>query len=60
MNGYLIQISYNVKKFLNEILMTTNSCQNMNAEKKYTVIMPFIGYPSIIRIIIKIRIRYNK
>ena len=27
--------------------MTTNSCQNKNDEKKYTVIIPFIGHPSI-------------
>ena len=27
--------------------MTTNSCQNVNNEKKYTVIIPFIGHPSI-------------
>ena len=27
--------------------MTTNTCQNMNGEKKYTVIIPFIGHPSI-------------
>ena len=26
--------------------MTTNSSQNMNDEKKYTVIIPFIGHPS--------------
>ena len=26
--------------------MTTNSCQNMNDEKKYTFIIPFIGHPS--------------
>ena len=36
------------KNILSENLMTTNSCQNMNDEKKYTVIMPFIGNPSII------------
>ena len=35
-------------KFLSEKLMTANSCQNMNDEKKYTVIMQFIGHPSII------------
>ena len=41
-------IFYNyVKKFLSEKLMTTNSCQNMNDERKYTVIMLFIGHPSI-------------
>ena len=27
--------------------MTTDSCQNMNDENKYTVIIPFIGHPSI-------------
>ena len=27
--------------------MTTNSCQNKNDEKKYAVIIPFIGHPSI-------------
>ena len=48
MNGYPKDIYYNhVKKFLSEKLMTTNSCQNMNDEKKYTVIIPFIGHPSI-------------
>ena len=26
--------------------MTTNSHQDMNDERKYTVIMPFIGHPS--------------
>ena len=47
-NGYPKEIFYyHVKKFLSEKLMTTNSCQNMNDEKKYTVIMPFIGHPSI-------------
>ena len=49
MNGYPKEISYNlVRKFLNEKLMTTNSCQNISDEKKYTVIIPFIGHPSII------------
>ena len=48
MNGYPKEIFYNrVKKFLSEKQMTTNSCQNMNDEKNYTVIMPFIGRPSI-------------
>ena len=48
MNGYHKDIFYNnVEKFLSEKLMTTNSCQNMNDEKKYTVIIPFIGHPSI-------------
>ena len=48
MNGYTKEIFYNhVKKFLSEKLMTTNSCQNMNDEKKYTVIIPFIGHPNI-------------
>ena len=48
MNGYPREILCNhVKKFLSENLMTTNSCQNMNDEKKYTVIIPFIGHPSI-------------
>ena len=28
--------------------MTTNSLKNMNDEKKYTVIIPFIGHPSMI------------
>ena len=37
----------NVKTFLSEKQMTSNSCQNMNDEKKYTVIIPFIGHPSI-------------
>ena len=47
MNGYPNEIFHNhVKKFLHEKLMTTNSCQNMNDEKKYTVIIPFIGHPS--------------
>ena len=49
MNGYPNEISYNhVKTFFSEKLMTTNSCQNMNDEKKYTVIIQFIGHPSII------------
>ena len=48
MNGYPKEISYNhAKKFISEKLTTTNSCQNMNDEKKYTVIIPFIGHPSI-------------
>ena len=48
MNGYPKDIFYNnVRKFLSEELMTTNSGQDMNDEKKYTVIMPFIGHPSI-------------
>ena len=48
MNGYSKDIFYNhAKKFLSKELMTTNSCQNMNDEKKYTVIIPFIGHPSI-------------
>ena len=47
MNGYPNEIFHNhVKKFLSDKLMTTNSCQNMNDEKKYTVIIPFIGHPS--------------
>ena len=47
MNGYPRDIFYNyVKKCLSEKLMTTNSSQNMNDEKKYTVI-PFIGHSSI-------------
>ena len=37
---------YYIKKFLSEKLMTTNSSQNMNDEKKYIVIIPFIGHPS--------------
>ena len=38
-NGYPKELFYNhVKKYLSEKLMTTNSCQNMNDEKKYTVI----------------------
>ena len=37
MNGYHREIFYNhVKKFLSEKQMTTNSCQNMNDEKKYS------------------------
>ena len=48
MNGYPKDIFYNhAKKFLSKKLMTINSCQNMNDGKKYTVIMPFIGHPSI-------------
>ena len=47
-NGYPKEIFCNrIKKFLGEKLMTANSCQNMNDEKKYTVIMPFTGHPSI-------------
>ena len=49
MNGYPKEIFYNhAKTFLIEILMTTNSCQNMNDKKKHTVIITFIHYPSII------------
>ena len=48
MNGYPKDIFYNhIKKFPSEKLVTTDSCQNMNDEKKYTVIIPFIGNPSI-------------
>ena len=47
MNGYSKEIFYiNIEKFLSEKLMTTNSCQNMNDETKYTVIIPFTGYTS--------------
>ena len=47
-NGYPKEIFNNdAKKFLSEKLMTTNSCQNMNDEKKYAVIIPFISHPSI-------------
>ena len=50
MNGYPKEIFDNhVKNFLSEKLMTTNSCQNMNNEKKYTTVIPFIGHPSKIR-----------
>ena len=49
MNGYPKEIFCNhVKKFLSENPMTTNSCQNINDEKKYTVILPFIGHLSMI------------
>ena len=49
MIGYHKEISYNHEKnFLSEKLMNNNSCQNMNDEKKYTVIIPFIGHPSLI------------
>ena len=48
MNGYPKERFHNhVKKFLSKKLMTTNSCQNMNDEKKYAVIIQFIGHPSI-------------
>ena len=48
MNGYPKDIFYNhVRKFLSNKLMSTNSCQDKNDEKKYTVIIPFIGHPSI-------------
>ena len=48
MNGYPKDMFHNhEKKFISEKLMTTNSYQNMNDEKKYTVIIPFIGHPSI-------------
>ena len=48
MNGYPKDIFYNhVKKFLSNKLMSTNSCQDKNDERKYTVIIPFIGHPSI-------------
>ena len=47
MNGYPSEIFYNhVKKYLSENLMTTNMFKNMNVGKKYTVIIPFIGHPS--------------
>ena len=37
MNGYQNGIFYiNVKKFLSEKQTTTNSCQNMNEEKRYS------------------------
>ena len=49
MNGYPKEIfNNNVKKFLSEKQMTSNSHQNMNDEKKYTVIILFTGHPSII------------
>ena len=49
MNVYPKEIFYNhVRKFISEKLMTTNSCQNMNDEEKYIVIIPFIGHPSMI------------
>ena len=47
MNGYPKEIFYHVKKFPSQVPMATNSCQNMNDEKKYAVIIPFIGHPSI-------------
>ena len=47
MNGYPKEIfSNHVKKYLSEELMTTNSCQIMNDENEFTVIIPFIGHPS--------------
>ena len=46
MNGYPKETFNNhVRAFLSEKPMTTNSCENMNDEKKYTVIIPFIGHP---------------
>ena len=49
MNGYPNKIFDNgVRKFLSEKVMTTNSCHDMNNEKKYTFIIPFIGRPSTI------------
>ena len=48
MNCHPKEIFFNhEKKFLSEKLLTTNNCQNMNDEKKYTVSIPFIGHPSI-------------
>ena len=48
MNGFPKDIFCDhVKKFLSKKLMTTNSCQNKNDEKKYTVIIPFLDHPSI-------------
>ena len=42
------QKTYHVKKFLTEKqLLTTNSSQNMNDKKKYTVVVPYVGHPSI-------------
>ena len=47
MNSYPMEIFYNhVLKFLSEELIITTSSQNMNDEVKYTVIIPFIGRPS--------------
>ena len=49
MNGYPEEICYNhVKKFHGDKQRTTNGDQNMNDAKKYTVIMQFIGHPSLI------------
>ena len=49
MNAYRKEIFYDhVRKFHSEKLMTTNSLKNMSDEKKYTVIIPFIGHPSMI------------
>ena len=49
MNGYPKQIFHNhVKKYLSVKLMTTDIFQKMNDEKKYIVIMPFIGHPSMV------------
>ena len=49
MDGYPKDIFYfHIKKFLSEKLMTTNRYQDMNDEKKYAAIMPFICHPSII------------
>ena len=48
-NGYPKKIIDNhVKTFLSEQLMNTDSCQNTSNEEKYSVIIPFIGHPSII------------
>ena len=48
MNGYPKETYHNnVMEILTVKLMTTNSCQCMNGEKKYTVIMAFIDQPSI-------------
>ena len=39
MNGHPKEIFYNnVKKFLSEKLMTSNSCQNLNDEKTYILL----------------------
>ena len=45
MNGYHRDIfSNHVEKYLSENIMTTNSCQNINDEKKYTVIIPSMTF----------------
>ena len=49
MNGYPREIfSNHVENFLIEKQIATNSCQNIDDERKYTVISSFIGHSSMV------------